>query len=330
MFLGNFHIENFTSPIIQEKTENVLKQILTLLHSLIIFRLFVKHEIGNLLVKFLYSYYYKRGMIQVHKANGKFEPFNEDKLRYSIQRAGIAADLQDEIVEHIKNKLYDKIPSREIFHCIEEYLEQSQRHSIKAKYSLKQAIMELGPSGFPFEDYISEILKSQGYETQVRQILKGGCITHEIDVVAQNASQKIMVEAKFHNSPGIRTDIHVALYTKARFDDIKEKNNMSTVWLVTNTKATPDAIAYGDCMGVTLISWSHPEGKSLRDIIEQAGLTPVTALTALSLSQKQQLLQNHIVLCKAITQNPNVLDVLYLDFEKKRKVLEEAQYLSKK
>ena len=30
--------------------------------------------------------------------------------------------------------------------------------------NLKQAIMDLGPTGYPFEDYVSEILKAKGYD----------------------------------------------------------------------------------------------------------------------------------------------------------------------
>ena len=45
--------------------------------------------------------------------------------------------------------------------------------------------MKLGPTGYPFEDFIAKLLQADGYETKVRQILKGECITHEIDVIAE-------------------------------------------------------------------------------------------------------------------------------------------------
>jgi len=112
--------------------------------------------------------------------------------------------------------------------------------------------MELGPTGYPFEDFVTEILKAKGYVTQTRSILLGKCVSHEIDVIAQKNAEKIMVEAKYHNAPGIHTDVHVSLYTKARFDDLKEKYQFSQPWLFTNTKITPDALAYALCVNMAL------------------------------------------------------------------------------
>ena len=246
-------------------------------------------------------------VVNVVKATGQVEPFSEDKLRTSIRRAGIQKNLQEETLAHVKEKLYENIPTSEIYHHITEYLVKSSE--IKgAKYSLKQAIMDLGPTGYPFEDFISEILKQDGYTTQVRSVLTGKCVTHEIDVIAQKNDRRIMIEAKFHNLAGTRTDVHVPLYTKSRFEDIKEKYNLDEAWIVTNTKVTADALAYALCVNMKIISWSYPEIGSLRDLVDKFKLHPITILTTLSQGQKQQLLENHIVLCKEVT--PSVLDLL--------------------
>ena len=50
--------------------------------------------------------------------------------------------------------------------------------------------MDLGPTGYPFEDYVAEILKTEGYQTQVRQVLEGNCVSHEIDVIAQKKTKR--------------------------------------------------------------------------------------------------------------------------------------------
>jgi len=263
-------------------------------------------------------------MVNVIKATGEKEPFSEDKVKISIQRAGIADELETQVVEHVKSKLYENIPTSEIYHHITEFLEKSSSYS-KAKYSLKQAIMDLGPTGYPFEDFVSEILKEDGYTTKTRSLLSGKCVTHEIDVVAQKGNKRIMVEAKFHNEPGIRTDVHVALYTKARFGDLKDKYNFSEAWVVTNTKVTSDALAYALCENLKVISWSYPEKEGLRDLIERFNLHPITVLTTLSDNQKQQLLENHIVLCKEIMEQPQVLDLIGILIDKKKGVLEEIK-----
>ncbi len=263
-------------------------------------------------------------MVNVIKATGEKEPFSEDKVKISIQRAGIPKALQPQVVEHVKSKLYENIPTSEVYRHIMEFLEKTPSYE-RAKYSLKQAIMALGPTGYPFEDFVAEILKVDGYTTKTRSLLSGMCVVHEIDVIAQKQNERVMIEAKFHNASGTRTDVHVALYTKARFDDIKEKYNLSQAWIVTNTKVTSDALAYALCENVKIISWSYPEKEGLRDLIEKFHLHPMTVLTTLSENQKQQLLENHIVLCKEIIEQPSVLDLIGIPEDKKKEVLEEAK-----
>jgi len=266
-------------------------------------------------------------MTYILKATGEKELFSEEKLRLSIQRAGIPKDLWENAVNHVKSTLYENIPTREIYKHIIEFLGNSPHPYARTKYSLKQAIMDLGPTGYPFEDYISEILKMEGYKTMVRQTLQGICISHEIDIVAEKNNIKSMVECKFHNSPGTRTQVHVSLYTKARFDDIKDKHNLFEVWLVTNTKITPDALNYAICSNMKVISWDYPEKGSFRNLIEKYKLHPITMLTTLTQNQKQLLAQNHVVLAKDVCKNPSSLDILGLPEDKKNSILSECQFV---
>ncbi|MBI4079435.1 MAG: restriction endonuclease [Candidatus Levybacteria bacterium] len=266
-------------------------------------------------------------MVYVTKATGEKEAFSEDKVRHSIARAGIEPQLENQVLTHVLTKLYDGIPTSELYKHITEFLGNSPQPYHRARYSLKQSIMELGPTGYPFEDFLAEVLKANGYKTLVRQTLSGKCITHEVDVVAQKNAHRVMIEAKFHNMPGIKTNVHVALYTKARFDDVLERNNLNQAWLFTNTKMTSDVIGYCVCMGMKVTSWNYPDGESLRELIERASLIPITALTTLSLSQKQMLLTDHVVLCKDICKNPSILAILNLPEDKHLRVLEEAAFV---
>jgi hypothetical protein len=267
-------------------------------------------------------------MPNVLKATGKIEPFSEEKLRLSIQRVGIPETLQNAAINQIKNKLYDNIPTFEIYKQVLEFLENSNYHLSHTKYSLKQSIMDLGPTGYPFEDYVSEILKLEGYETEVRQILQGKCISHEIDIVAKKENIKAIIECKFHNVPGTKSQVHVPLYTKARFDDIKEKNNLNEVWLITNTRLSSDALAYALCSNIKIISWDYPEKGSFRDLIEKHKLYPITISTNLSQNQKQILTQNHVVLAKNVYEDPSSLDILGLPEDKKNAVISECRLAS--
>jgi hypothetical protein len=266
-------------------------------------------------------------MVSVIKANGEREQFDEQKVIDSIKRAGIPEYLSREVLTHVRSRLYPDIPTAEIYHHISEFLLRSENPYAQSRYSLKQAIMLLGPTGYPFEDFIATVLHAHGYHAKVRQILSGSCVNHEVDVIATKNGNASMVEVKFHNNPGVRSDVHVALYTKSRFEDVKTRHKLSDAWLVTNTKATTDAIAYAACVGMKVISWSYPEGNSLRDMIEQSRLHPITMLTTLSQAQKNTLLQNHIVMCKDILHNHLYLDMLHLPTDAKEKVIEEVTYI---
>lgn len=264
-------------------------------------------------------------MVNVLKATGAIEPFNEEKLKSSLLRVGISSTEQDKIISKLKGKLHENIPTSEIYNHVTRTLEEQSR-LVKLRYSLKQAIMALGPTGYPFEDYVSEILKSKGYLTEVRSILTGGCVSHEIDVIAEKKGiEKLMIEAKYHNAPGIHTDVHVSLYTKARFDDLKDKYQFDRAWLFTNTKITTDALAFALCVNMGVISWSYPQKESLRDLVEKEKLYPVTILSSLSQNQKQTLLDNHTVLVKQVLSNRNCLDLLEIQPEKKERIIEESK-----
>lgn len=263
-------------------------------------------------------------MIHVLKADRTHEPFSEKKVMDSIRRARIPHSLRGEVLTHVKSKLYEGISTQEIYRHILEFLSQSPRPYIKTRYSLKESIMQLGPTGYPFEDFIARLLESRGYTTRLRQILSGRCVTHEIDVIGEKDGKAVMIEAKFHNSPGVRSEVHVALYTHARFEDVKVRNKIDEAWLITNTKTTIDANTYALCAGMKVVSWDYPEGDSLRDWIEESRLHPITMLTTLAQSQKMSLLDGHIVLCKEILTNPQLLDRLYLSQQDHEKVMAEV------
>jgi hypothetical protein len=136
-----------------------------------------------------------------------------------------------------------------------------------------------------------------------------------------------MVEAKFHHFPGTKTNVHVSMYTKARFDDVKEKHSFTFPWLVSNTKITTDAIAYGACNDMRITSWDYPQNNSLRDIVEKAKLYPVTSLVSLSQTQKVQLIALGIVLAKDLLTNASSLASIQLPPHRVEDVLAEAKGL---
>jgi hypothetical protein len=245
--------------------------------------------------------------IYIIKANGTRELFDREKLLRSLRKIGTDKETADLIVSKVEADLTNDHTTKEIYSQAFSLLKKHQ-HPIAIKYSLKRAIAELGPSGFPFEDYVSEIFKAQGYQTINDQIVMGTCVPHEVDVVAYNDTELIMIEAKFHTDFGTGSDLKVALYVKARFDDLQngvfkyggKEKKMTKGLLITNTKFSSTAIQYGECARLNMIGWNYPYNNNLHHIIEKLGLIPITVLTSLSQAEKKMFLANDIVLSKQL------------------------------
>ena len=278
----------------------------------------------------------KNKKINITKASGKQVSFNADKLRHSLHRSGADEDTISKIIREVQENLYDNIPTKKIYQLAFGLLKKQSPDSA-GKYKLKQAIMELGPSGFPFEKYVAEILKYQGYSVKVGEIVKGHCVNHEIDVNAEKGNHHLMIECKFHNLPGTNCDVKIPLYIQARFKDVEKqwksipghRTKSHQGWVVTNTKFTSDAIQYGLCAGLHLLGWDFPNGNSLREQIDASGLYPLTCLTTLTLHEKQFLLDRKIVLCKEIYNNPGLLSIAQIPAQRKKSVMNEATILCK-
>lgn len=279
----------------------------------------------------------KSDQVYITKASGLQAPFSPEKLKRSLLNSGASEELTELIVEEIQQKLYTGISTKKIYRVAFNMLKERSSH-VAAKYQLKKAIMELGPSGYPFETFIGEILKQQGYSIKVGEIVKGKCVNHEVDVIALTEDHHFMIECKYHNQQGIVCDVKIPLYIQSRFKDVEAEwvkipghdKMIHQGWLVTNTKFSSDAIKYGSCVGLKLLGWDYPVKESLKDLIDDLGLYPITCLTTLTRSEKQKLLDNKIVLCKEIFDNKNYLHDIGINETKIKKVIEEAQQLCNK
>ena len=243
----------------------------------------------------------------VTKLDGTTEPYNEEKIRSSATRVGVPEELQNEMLSTIRDRLYDGIKTKQIFELIKEFLRSSSSPHLALKYNLKDALSQLGPSGYPFEKYVALLLGSVGYYTHTNQTIAGSCVTHEVDVLAVKDNITYFIEAKFHKNPAQRTDVRVALYIKARYDDLKSvwKNGETAPWIVTNTRFSTDAIKYGECQQIKLTSWGYPQGEGIMDLIEHTGLHPITILENLSVDDKTRLLNSGVVTCRQLLDPAN-------------------------
>ena len=264
-------------------------------------------------------------IVVVKKISGDLEPFSVQKLSKSLKNSGASKDEIEKIVEAIQPELYDGISSNLIYRKAFRLLKKYNRVSA-SKYSLKRAIFDLGPTGFPFERLISALLKQKGYKTKIGEILKGECITHEIDVLAEKDGNVYTVECKFHMDPSTVSNVRIPLYINSRFLDVQKvwnnsgKNtHLKQGWLATNTRFTKDAIDYAKCVDLTLLSWDYPPNNGLKKNVDRYGLYPITTLTSLTKKEKIQLMEKDIILVKELSKNPNSLN--HLNFSEKEKAL---------
>jgi hypothetical protein len=272
--------------------------------------------------------------LYVVKSDGTKEPFDVSKLERSLKKAGASSKVVSDIIEKTKNNSGKEITTHDIYKSAFELLHKEEK-PIALKYSLKRAIMDLGPSGFAFEDFIAEIFRKKGFDAETGKIVRGFCVEHEVDVVAWNNEKLIMVEAKFHNELGIKSDLKIALYVKARFDDLRKmtfkygkERQLDEGWLVTNTKFTSTAIEYGSCQGgLRMIGWNYPPVGNLHDMILESKLHPITCLSSLNGREKKELLDKGVVLCKSILENQDLLISIGLNGSKGQKVIEEIESL---
>jgi len=273
------------------------------------------------------------GAILITKADGTTEPFDESKLRESLTRAGATGKLIDQIVAEVADTLVDRTTTKKIYQHAFRLLRKKER-TAASKYSMRRALLALGPTGYPFEEFLSEMYKALGYTTLTQIVLKGECVSHELDLLASNGTDCFVAEAKFHNGPGVKTDLKVALYMWARFMDLKDKEvpyegfcPVKNVSIITNTKFTHNAMKYAECAGLNLISWGYPKKGNLQDLIEETQVQPITCLTTLNANEKKILLQNNTILCRTLIQNSDRLDTLHISKQKKQAVLEEITAL---
>lgn len=268
------------------------------------------------------------------KSSGERAKFSIDKLLASLNKTGAEKQTVDEILDKVRDELYQGITTKEIYNRAFSILKKKNSY-LASKYKLKTAIYEFGPTGFPFERFVGALLKHSGYTTQIDKILQGKCVTHEIDIIANKDSETTLVECKFHGEQGLKCNVKIPLYIKSRYEDIKwfyNKNTNSNIhlangWVVTNTRFTEDALQYGKCCELYLLSWDYPKNDGLKDRIDRLGLYPVTVSTLLTNTEKQFLLSREVVLCRTLLNDKFYLDHLGISEVRKKKILHEISKL---
>ena len=274
--------------------------------------------------------------ISIRKRSGEIEAFNLDKLKNSLRRASVDEQLILKIAAEVEANLKDGMTTKQLYKMAYRMLKGTSRVQA-SKYKLKKALMQLGPSGFPFERLVGQLLSHEGFQTEVGVFVQGNCVKHEVDVIAQKEQIHYMIECKYHSDEGRFCDVKVPLYIQSRFIDIRTEwkkhpdhhSKLHQGWVYTNTRFTTDAIEYGTCVDLGLTSWDFPSGKGLRERIDRAGLHPITALTSLTKYEKTLLLEKGIVICKELQQKPELLQQIGVKGSRLENILEDLEELCK-
>ena len=273
----------------------------------------------------------KKENIQIVKSSGDKVDFSISKLRNSLYKSGADQHTVNTILNVIRDELYQGISTRQIYNRAFAMLKKSKSH-YASKYKLKKAIFELGPTGFPFEHFIGALMKYSGYTVEIGKIIQGKCVSHEVDVVASKNGHLSIVECKFHSEKTITCNVKIPLYIHSRYQDIvSEYKNTSKCpnecWVVTNTRFTTDALTYGKCAGLYMLSWDHPRDNALKDRIDRLGLYPITVSTLFTKNEKQLLLSRGIVLCRQLLNDVFYIDQLDISETRKKKIRSEISML---
>ena len=259
--------------------------------------------------------------IYVLNSRGEKEPFSFQKVYRSARRVGASGALAKEIAKIVELEAFPGIRTSEIFRKIERLLlRKAPKPALK--FSLKKAMLKLGPTGFPFEKYIGEIFSRMGFRVKLNQDIPGFCCRHyEIDFLAERDNLMYVGECKYRRLAGGKVHSDTALSNHARFLDIKKGNFLNGIkkfrvksLLVTNAKFTTKAIDYSKCVGVELLGWRYPRRKGLEYLIESQKLYPITILPSLKKNLVDIFAQKNMMLAQ------NLLKVDAQKFSKKVRI----------
>lgn len=272
--------------------------------------------------------------ILVRKASGDEELFSVEKLERSLQNAGANYEQIQKIIADVGNWIYDGATTRKIYSRAFSILRREET-SVSLRYKLKQAMLEFGPTGYPFENFIGQLFEAQGFRVEVGIVVDGSCVTHEMDVVATHQNIQHLVECKYSKDQGKQVSVQVTLYVRSRVDDIISKRKelsefqglSFTGWVITNTRFSNDSIQYGKCSGLKLLAWDYPAGNGLKELIEKLKIYPVTILHSLTKNEKQFLIDQEIVTCKQLAKDSHILNSMKLNNKKLKAISLELEHI---
>ena len=248
----------------------------------------------------------------VIKSSGEEELFSWKSIYDSARGVGATREIAVEIADQIKLEITGRIDTAKIRRRVSQMLKKRDLGSAM-RFNLPEAMRRLGPTGFPFENYVGRIFESQGFQVRIGARIRGYCVGHEVDFLAWNKELLYLGECKYHNRRGIKVDLPTTLLYAARFNDLEKGNftqkkikagrRVKSI-LVTNTEFTQEAIKYFNCIGKSLWGWKYPARRGIERMIDEEGIYPITILPSLSSSHLIDLFcQRKMMLAKDVLES---------------------------
>lgn len=272
---------------------------------------------------------------KVKKYSGEFTDFDVEKLRISLSKSGASPIEIEEVLESMQPHIHDGITTRALYKLAFRQLKKVSG-TFAARYSLKRALRDLGPAGYYFEKWASRFLRSYGYETCENKIIKGSAVSHEADVIAKKENELLWIECKFRNTVDAKISVTTPMYLLSRVKDISDRDyhlfgkdhQFTQGWLITNAYLTIDSIQFGEYYGIKMLSWDYPAKQSIKNLVDQKALYPITCLTTMTKREKDYLLGKGCILVKELHENPEILENNHvINPRNKNKILKEVEEL---
>jgi hypothetical protein len=272
----------------------------------------------------------------VTKFDGTRQSYEREKVIRTCIKLHATKELAENAADKVESRLYNGIPTREILRMIYRYLAED-RPQTKYELDLRHAICLLR-SKPDFEQYVSRLLATCGYNVVGPQIIRGRCVEHEIDDVARKDNETVYVEVKHHSFPHTFTGLDIFLQARATFEDLVNgyeagynKIPFNKPMVICNTKLSDHAKRYASCAQIDHISWQSPQENSLEKLIEEKQLYPVTVMKALDSETQAKLGDAGIILLQELIESDpaKLSEMTKIPKDKIKKLIQRAAEIAK-
>lgn len=231
--------------------------------------------------------------IFVTKYNGSLEEYDREKVIRSILAAGIGKEDVLKVLSQVEEKLYDKIPTVELYRLVNQELESASFNEDRHLYRLRERLSEM--DSIDFEKFVASLLENEGYKTKWNTIAEGKCVEHQIDVIAQKNDEIYFVEVKHHRNQHRECGLGTIIELWGRLDDLRDgfgkglsKYDFTNAWLFCNNKFSEHARRYAQAKNLLLTGWKYSNfGTNLEKLVEKKGAGEVSKLMTKLKSERQ-------------------------------------------